>query len=97
VTPERLPTTHVLIHAREALTADPRVGELGLDVEERAAEQPGGSDAVVVRGSVSTGERKAGVVPVVQEVLQAHGLEHAVVDETVVPEATVPHGAPEEL
>lgn len=97
MTPERLPTTHVLIHAREALTADPRVGELGLEVEERPAGQPGDPDDVIVRGAVSTAERKAGVIPVVQEVLQNHGLEHRVVDETEVPEAKAPDGPPEEL
>jgi hypothetical protein len=97
MTAEQLPTTHVLIHARDALTTDPRVGELGLDLEEEAASDGSGGPVVAVRGWVSTDDRKSGVVPVVREVLQAHGLDFPVRDETEVPEAKVPDGGAEEL
>jgi len=97
MTAEQLPTTHVLIHARDALTTDPRVGELGLDVEEEVDSDVSGGTVVVVRGTVSTDDRKSGVVPVVGELLQANGLDFPVRDETEVPEATVPDGDAEEL
>lgn len=97
MTAEHLPTTHVLIHARDALTTDARVGELGLDVEEEADRDGSGGSVVVVRGAVSTDDRKSGVVAVVREVLQAHGLDFPVRDETQVPEAKVPDGRAEEL
>jgi hypothetical protein len=97
MTAEQLPTTHVLIHARDALTTEPRVGELGLDVEEEAASDGSGGPVVVVRGWVSTDERKSGVVAVVREVLLAHGLDFPVRDDTEVPEAKVPDAGAEEL
>lgn len=89
MTPSDPTTEHIVIHIRDALATDGRVGELGLDVtHERVAE----IDTIVVRGAVSTVERKAAVATVAVEVLQANGLDCAVRDETDVP----PHATPPE-
>jgi hypothetical protein len=88
-----LPTTHVLAHVRDTLATDERVGELGLLVlcePEGAGHGDVEVEAVVVRGTVSTEGRKAGVVDVVVKVLRAHGLHHPVRDETEVPCADGP-------
>jgi hypothetical protein len=88
-----LPTAHVLGHVRDALAADERVGELGLVVTcepEGAGHGDVEVEAVVVRGAVSTARRKSGVVEVVVEVLEAHGLRLPVRDETEVPCADGP-------
>ena len=45
------PVEHVLLHVRDALATDSRVGELGLDVTQDA-------DGVVVRGAISNAARK---------------------------------------
>ncbi len=92
MTEEHLPLAHVLVHVREALVDDARVGGLGLDADERTDD-----GAVVVRGSVSTVQRKASVVDVVRDVLRAHGVERRVVDETVVPRSGPPNAVPEDL
>jgi hypothetical protein len=98
VTADGLPAVHVLVHVREALATDGRVGELGLDLDDHPAETGLRHEGVVVvRGVVSTVERKAGIVPLVLEVLAAHGLHHAVRDETEVARATVPDGGAEAL
>jgi hypothetical protein len=87
MTPTDPTTEHIVIHIRDALATDGRVGELGLDVSH---ERVAGIDTIVVRGAVSTDERKAAVATVVVEVLQANGLDCAVRDETDVPHATPP-------
>ena len=63
------PLDHVLAHARDALATDGRVGELGLEVVAIDGAM------VVVRGAISTPSRQIEVVPVVVEVLAAHGRE----------------------
>jgi hypothetical protein len=80
-----LPMSHVLCHVRDALATDDRVGELGLDVSAEVHPQLVGEEVVVVRGAVSTEDRKAGVLVVVHEVLVANGVDRAVRDETEVP------------
>jgi hypothetical protein len=99
MTGDELPVAHVLVHVREALATDERVGELGLAVEECCDEDPPSYDAVavVVRGTVSTAARKAGVVPVVTEVLRSYGMTRDVRDETAVAGATVPEREAEAL
>lgn len=79
---------HVLLHVRDALAVDARVGELGLDVEVEG-------ELVVVRGAVSTDDRKQRVVDVVVEVLRLHGCDRAVHDGTVVPAPLPPVDEPE--
>lgn len=79
---------HVLIHVRDALAVDGRVGELGLDVECV-------DDLVVVRGTVSSPERQVHVIDVAVEVLRAHGCECLVHDATHVPTVEAPHEEPE--
>jgi hypothetical protein len=74
----QLPMEHVLCHVRDALATDERVGELGLDVASEG-------EVVVIRGAVSTEDRKAGVLVVVHEVLVANSVDRAVRDETEVP------------
>jgi hypothetical protein len=74
----QLPMEHVLCHVRDALATDERVGELGLDVASEG-------EVVVIRGAVSTEDRKAGVLVVVHEVLVANAVDRAVRDETEVP------------
>jgi hypothetical protein len=91
-----MPLLHVLAHVRDALATDERVGELGLDVCSEP-DPAGGADEVVVRGAVSTAGRKAGVVPVVTEVLRQHGVALPVRDETTVPPAGVPEEEAEAL
>jgi hypothetical protein len=81
---------HTLVHVRNALATDGRVGELGLDVRLRG-------DAVVVRGAVSTETRRQGVTALVAEVLQAHGVDLRVVNETSVPASDEPDERPERL
>lgn len=88
--PHHPPHDHVVLHVRDVLAADGRVGELGLDpvIE---------GDVVVVRGAVSTDGRKAAVVTVVREVLDGHGCDFAVRDETTVACPQVPDREPEQL
>jgi hypothetical protein len=92
---EHLPTAHILSHVRDTLATDERVGELGLDVHAEPGE--GTVEVVVVRGAVSTEARKAGVVPLVTEVLRAHDHDCPVRDETHVPAAGVPDHEAEAL
>jgi hypothetical protein len=80
-----LPMEHVLCHVRDALATDDRVGELGLDVTAEPHPELADGEIVVVRGVVSTAERKAGVRVVVSEVLVARGSPRPVRDETEVP------------
>jgi hypothetical protein len=82
---------HVLAHARDALATDARVGELGLEVESVDGA------LVVVRGTISTPSRQLEVVPVVVEVLAAHGYSLPVRDDTSVPPAGGPVDLPERL
>ena len=62
-----LPVDEVLLHVRDALPTDGRVGELGLDVVCEAG-------IVVVRGPISTETRKAEICALVAEVLGADGV-----------------------
>jgi hypothetical protein len=80
-----LPMEHVLCHVRDALATDERVGELGLDVHAESRSEEVADEVIVVRGAVSTEDRKAGVLVVVHEVLAANGVDRAVRDETEVP------------
>lgn len=84
------PIDHVLVHVRDALATDARVGELGLDVVHEG-------DAVVVRGTITTATRRDGVVPVAQDVLHHHGYELDVRDETGVAATGAPVDEPEQL
>ena len=85
-----VPIEHVLIHIRDTLATDGRVGELGLDVSCEA-------DVVVVRGAVSATARQDAVADLVREVLVQYGCELAVRDETQIPAAEAPDREPEEL
>jgi len=80
-----LPISHVLCHVRDALATDERVGELGLDVSVEPHPELADGEVVVVRGAVSTEDRKAGVTAVVREVLAANDVDRAVRDDTEVP------------
>jgi hypothetical protein len=96
VSDDLVPVAHVLVHVREVLATDGRVGELGLDVEEAlTADQE--ATIVVVRGAVSTEVRKSAIVPLVTEVLRAHGVQRDVRDDTHVTEPAPPDEAPEVL
>lgn len=81
---------HVLLHVRDALATDGRVGELGLDV---SCEQ----DVVVVRGAVSNTARKDALVQLVREVLQQYECALGVRDETEIPAFGAPDREPEQL
>ena len=85
-----VPIEHVLIHIRDTLATDGRVGELGLDV---ACE----GQVVVVRGAVSATARQEAVAGLVREVLEQYGSGLDVRDETEVPAAEAPDREPEEL
>jgi hypothetical protein len=84
------PVEHVLIHVRDALAIDGRVGELGLDVTCE-------DDAVVVRGAISTAARKEALVPVARAVLAEYECVLDVRDETEIPAADKPDREPEQL
>jgi hypothetical protein len=81
---------HVLLHVRDALATDARVGELGLDVS-------CDGDVVVVRGAVSTPRRQEGIVTVATEVLRELGCSLPVRDETSIPDGAPPETEPERL
>lgn len=87
---DRLPLEHILMHVRDALVTDGRVGELGLDVDAEG-------DTIVVRGAISNEARRVGVVPVVIEVLERYGYRLAVRDDTHVPGSEAPDREPEAL
>jgi hypothetical protein len=87
---DRPPIDGVLIHVRDALATDGRVGELGLDVVSEG-------DVIVVRGAVSTAARQSAVCELVDEVLRQYGVVAIVRDETRVPGAAAPTRAPEQL
>ena len=86
----QLPIEHVLIHVRDTLASDGRVGELGLDVEIDA-------DTVVVSGPISTSARRDGVESVVLDVLQTYGCALGVRNDTYITETSAPVREPEEL
>lgn len=69
-------------HVREALAQDPRIGELGVDVEVD-------EDEVVLRGGVTSAERRAAVAEVARDLAP---------DRTIRNETTVDtfDGAPQE-
>lgn len=85
-----VPIEHVLIHLRDTLASDGRVGELGLDVEIVA-------DTVVVSGPISTSARRDGVPAVVREVLRTYGSDFDVRNDTYVTETSAPDREPEQL
>jgi hypothetical protein len=85
-----VPIEHVLIHVRDTLACDGRVGELGLDVDIVA-------DTVVVSGPISTIARRDGVGDVVREVLRTYGSDLDVRNDTYVTETSAPHREPEQL
>ena len=85
-----LPLEHAVVHVRDALATDGRVGELGLDVACEGA-------TVVVSGSISSPERQRWVVAVAQEALREHGFEVLVTDATHVPPTGGPDREPERL
>ena len=87
---DELPIEHVMLHVRDTLATDARVGELGLDVSCE-------SGLVTVRGAVSTAQRQAGVVPLVIEALRGLGCLHDVCDATHIPAAAAPATEPERL
>ena len=87
---DALPIGDVLIHIRDSLATDGRVGELGLDV---VCEE----DVIVVRGAISNETRQSGICPVVLEVLRAYGEVYEVRDDTHVPSASAPDREPEQL
>ncbi len=63
--------TYMIGHLEEALARDPRVNEQGLHVEVDEG-------TFVVRGSVSTPERRAGVEAVAADLLPGHPLRNEV-------------------
>ena len=81
---------HVLLHVRDALATDGRVGELGLDV---AREE----DVIVVRGAVSNVARKDALTALVREVLDHYQCALSVRDETEIPAVGAPDREPEQL
>jgi len=85
-----VPIEHVLIHIRDTLATDGRVGELGLDVTCE-------DEVVVVRGAVSAAARHEAVAGLVREVLDQYGCGLEVRDETELPAAEAPDREPEEL
>jgi hypothetical protein len=87
---DRLPIDDVLIHVRDTLATDGRVGELGLEV---TCEE----EVLVVRGAISTEARQSAVCELVIEVLRQYDLELDVRDETRVPAALPPDREPERL
>ena len=74
---EPVPEAYVLRRVHEALGTDARVGEFGLTLELQELE-------LVVRGCLGTAQRKAGVVPVVVDVLAELSCDLVVRDETEV-------------
>ena len=84
------PVEHVLLHVRDTLATDGRVGELGLDV---ACEE----DIVVVRGAVRNPARKDALVPLVREVLDQYECALGVRDETEIPALGATDREPEQL
>jgi len=84
------PVEHVLLHVRDVLATDGRVGELGLDV---SCEQ----DLIVVRGVVSAPARKDALVALVREVLEQYQCALGVRDETEIPAVGAPDREPEQL
>jgi len=84
------PVEHVMLHVRDVLATDGRVGELGLDVSYE-------DDVVVVRGAVSTPARKDALVALVREVLEQYECALGVRDETEIPAVGAPDREPEQL
>ena len=84
------PVEHVLLHVRDSLATDGRVGELGLDVSYE-------KDVVVVRGAISNSARKDALVPLVREVLDHYECALGVRDETEIPAVGAPDREPEQL
>jgi hypothetical protein len=85
-----LPIDDILLHVRDTLATDGRVGELGLEVQCE-------DDVVVVRGAISTEARRVGVHPLVVEVLREYECVLPVRDDTHVPSAAAPDREPEQL
>ena len=85
------PLDHVLFHLRDALATDPRVGELGLEVT------CDGDRTVVVRGMVSTEQRRSHIFVVAAEVLRVHRVEFDVRNDTEVTMVDASHHEPERL
>jgi osmotically-inducible protein OsmY len=77
---------YVVAHVREALAADGRVAELGIDVERTG-------DALVLLGRVASAGRREAAAVVAAE--QAPGFR--IVNELDVVEAVAPPGPPEQL
>lgn len=84
------PVDHVVLHVRDALATDGRVGELGLDVTSE-------DDVIVVRGAVGNAARKQALVALVREVLDRYECALGVRDETEIPAAGAPDREPEQL
>jgi len=84
------PVEHVLMHVRDSLATDGRVGEFGLDVTHE-------DDQIVVRGAISTAARQDALVALVEEVLTQYGCALGVRDETEIPAAGAPDRQPEQL
>jgi hypothetical protein len=84
------PVEHVMMHVRDALATDARVGELGLDVTHE-------DDQVVIRGAIGNAARKEALVPIAREVLAEYGCALGVRDETEIPAAGAPDREPEQL
>jgi hypothetical protein len=85
-----LPIEDILLHVRDTLATDGRVGELGLDVQCE-------DEVVVVRGAITTDARRLGVRPLVIEVLREYDCALPVRDDTHVPSAEAPDREPEQL
>jgi hypothetical protein len=81
---------HVIVHVRDALATDARVGELGLDV---VADH----HRVAVRGTITNATRRSCIVAVATEVLRAHGIDLDVHDETELSSTAAPTSEPEQL
>jgi hypothetical protein len=84
------PLDHVMLHVRDALATDGRVGELGLDVTHE-------EDVIVVRGAVSNPARKDALTSLVREVLDHYQCTLSVRDETEIPAVGAPDREPEQL
>lgn len=59
------PDPYLAEHVREALARDPRVGELGIDVEIAG-------DTATLRGTLASPERRQAVAEAVRELLPGH-------------------------
>ena len=89
MTADPMPTAYLVQHIQDALAADGRARELGVDVVVAG-------DRVVLTGTVTTAAQRAAIAVVAAEVTAEHAPGHRVVNELSVV-STDEGGAVEEL